>query len=80
MLLGVLALATSAGAFGGPAAAAGLPPDLIVQAEDLVAPVRPRRSAAAAGFPRRRRRDAGAGRAGVAYSFGASTQRSMSRS
>lgn len=38
LLLGFLALATSAGAFGGPAAAAGLPPSLGAPGE-LVAPV-----------------------------------------
>ncbi len=43
VLLGLLALATSAGAFGGPAAAAGLPPRLSVSADvgAIVAPVSP---------------------------------------
>ena len=75
ILLAVLALATSSGAFDGPVAAAGLPPSLSGPGE-LVAPVPSRRPAG----PGRVGRAVTSSRAGRLLSRRASTQRSMSRS
>ena len=72
----VLALATSAGAFGGPAAAAGLPPSL-----DRAGRASSRRSPSGEPAGRRSSRSSRTpSRTAPAHSFGASTQRSTSRS